>query len=97
MLNSLLSFFRLESGKERMNIAPFRLQSVADVLEAEFRPMAEKKDLKLTVENSADVILMGDRERIMQVGDNLLSNAVKYTQVGNVFFRSSYDGKRHER
>lgn len=93
MLNSLLSFFRLESGKERMNIAPFRLQSVADVLEAEFRPMAEKKDLKLTVENSADVILMGDRERIMQVGDNLLSNAVKYTQVGNVFFRSSYDGK----
>lgn len=93
MLNSLLSFFRLESGKERMNIAPFRLQSVADALEAEFRPMAEKRDLKLTVENSADVILMGDRERIMQVGDNLLSNAIKYTQVGNVSFRSSYNGK----
>lgn len=93
MLNSLLSFFRLEGGKERMNIAPFRLQSVADALEAEFRPMAEKKDLKLTVENGADVILMGDRERIMQVGDNLLSNAIKYTQAGNVFFRSSYNGK----
>lgn len=93
MLNSLLSFFQLESGKERMNIAPFRLQSVADALEAEFRPMAEKKDLKLTVENSADVILMGDRERIMQIGDNLLSNAIKYTQAGNVSFRSSYDGK----
>ena len=93
MLNSLLSFFRLESGKERMNIAPFRLQSVADALEAEFRPMAERKDLKLTVENSADVILMGDRECIMQIGDNLLSNAIKYTQAGNVSFRSGYDGK----
>lgn len=93
MLNSLLSFFRLESGKERMNIAPFRLQSVADTLEAEFRPMAEKKDLKLTVENGADVILMGDRERIMQVGDNLLSNAIKYTQAGSVSFRSNYDGE----
>lgn len=93
MLNSLLSFFRLESGKERMNIAPFRLQSVADALEAEFRPMAEKKDLKLTVENSADVILMGDRERIMQIGDNLLSNAIKYTKSGSVSFRSSYNGK----
>lgn len=90
MLNSLLSFFRLESGKERINIAPFRLQSVADALEAEFRPMAEKKDLKLTVENSADVILMGDRERIMQVGDNLLSNAIKYTQAGKVSLKTSY-------
>lgn len=93
MLNSLLSFFRLESGKERMNIAPFRLQGVADTLETECRPMAEGKDLKLSVENSADVILMGDKERIMQIGDNLLSNAIKYTQAGSVSFRSNYDGK----
>lgn len=90
MLNSLLSFFRLESGKERMNIAPFRLQGVADSLEAEFLPMAENKDLKLTVENNADVILMGDRERIMQIGDNLLSNAIKYTQSGNVSLKTGY-------
>ena len=93
MLNSLLSFFRLENGKERMNISPFRLQSIADVLEAEFRPMAESKDLKLIVENSTDVILMGDKERIMQIGDNLLSNAIKYTQAGSVSFHSGYDGK----
>lgn len=93
MLNSLLNFFRLESGKERMNIAPFKLQSVADALEVEFRPMAEKKDLKLTVENSVDAILMGDRERIMQIGDNLLSNAIKYTQAGSVSFRSIYNRK----
>lgn len=93
MLNSLLSFFRMESGKENVNIAPFRLQSVADTLEAEFRPMAEGKDLRLTVKNSADVILMGDKERIMQIGDNLLSNAIKYTQSGIVSFRSSYNGK----
>lgn len=93
MLNSLLSFFRLENGKERMNISPFRLQSITDVLEAEFRPMAESKDLKLIVENSTDVILMGDKERIMQIGDNLLSNAIKYTQAGSVSFHSGYDGK----
>ena len=76
-----------------MNITPFRLQSITDALEAEFRPMAEVKDLKLTVENDADVILMGDRERIMQIGDNLLSNAIKYTQAGSVSFRSNYDGE----
>ncbi len=91
MLNSLLSFFRLESGKERMNITPFRLQSVTDTLEAESRPMAESKDLKFTVENCSDVILMGDKERIMQVGDNLLSNAIKYTQAGSVSLKTAYD------
>lgn len=90
MLNSLLSFFQLESGKERMNIAPFWLQSITDVLEAEFRPIAENKDLKFTVENSADVILMGDKERIMQIGDNLLSNAIKYTQSGSVSLKTAY-------
>lgn len=51
MLNSLLDFFRLDSGKENPDCKLFRLQSVADTLDAEFRPMAENKDLKLTVEN----------------------------------------------
>lgn len=93
MLNSLLDFFRLDSGKEKPICNPFRLQDICDTMEAEFRPMAENKDLKLIVGNDADVILMGDKERIMQIGDNLLSNAIKYTQAGNVSFRSGYDGK----
>lgn len=84
MLNTLLDFFRLDSGKESMNAAPFRLQGVADALSAEFTPLAEAKDLCLTVECNADVILMGDKERIMQVCGNLLSNAIKFTQAGSV-------------
>lgn len=90
MLNSLLDFFRLDSGKEKQNRNPFRLQSVAETLDTEFRPMAENKDLKLIVKNSADVILIGDKERIIQVGDNLLSNAIKYTQSGNVSLKTDY-------
>ena len=50
MLNTLLDFFRLDSGKEQPNIAPFRLQDVTDSLKAEFTPLAEAKDLQLTVE-----------------------------------------------
>lgn len=84
MLNTLLDFFRLDSGKEQLDIAPFRLQDVADSLKAEFTPLAEAKDLQLTVECATDIILKGDRERIMQIGGNLLGNAVKFTQVGSV-------------
>lgn len=92
MLNALLDFFRLESGKESVNAAPFRLQGMAEALSAEFTPLAEAKDLCLTVECNADVILMGDKERIMQVCGNLLSNAIKFTQIGSVSLRMDYNG-----
>lgn len=92
MLNTLLDFFRLDSGKERVNITPFRLQGMAEALLMEFAPLAEAKDLCLTVECSADVILMGDKERIMQVCGNLLSNTIKFTQSGSVSLRMDYNG-----
>ena len=87
MLNSLLEFFRLENRKERPNVAPFRLQSVSEILDAEFLPQAEKKDLNLTIECDSDMILTGDKERIIQISNNLLSNAIKFTQIGTVSFR----------
>lgn len=83
MLNTLLDFFRLDSGKESVNITPFRLQGMANALLTEF-PLAEAKDLHFTVECCDDVILMGNKERIMQVCGNLLSNAIKFTQTGSV-------------
>lgn len=92
MLNTLLDFFRLDSGKECVNASPFRLQGMVDALSAEFIPLAEAKDLCLTVECNADVILMGDKERIMQVCGNLLSNAIKFTQAGSVSLRMDYNG-----
>ena len=65
---------------------------MAEALLMEFAPLAEAKDLCLTVECSADVILMGDKERIMQVCGNLLSNTIKFTQSGSVSLRMDYNG-----
>lgn len=82
MLNSLLRYFRLDSGKEQANVAPFKLKTIADALSAEFTPLSEEKGLQLSVECDADIIVMGDKERVMQICDNLLANAVKFTQAG---------------
>lgn len=90
MLNSLLEFFRLDSGKEHLNVCPFRLSAVSDTLLREFSPQAEAKGLRLTVENKAEIILMGDRERIIQIGDNLLHNAMKFTAAGSVTLLTDY-------
>ncbi len=94
MLNTMLGYFRLDSGKEQINSVPFSLQSVSDTLQAEFTPLAGNKSLKLIVESEKDKVLFGDRERLMQVGDNLLSNAVKFTDTGSVILKMHYgDGK----
>lgn len=69
---------------------PFRLSAVSDTLLREFSPQAEAKGLRLSVENRADAILMGDRERIIQIGDNLLHNALKFTTAGSVTFQTDY-------
>lgn len=91
MLNSLLEFFRLDSGKEKVNPAPFRLQDVALSLQTDFRSMAESKDLLLSVEGGTETVLFGDKERIMQIGGNLLSNAIKFTRSGKVSLGVSYE------
>lgn len=84
MLNSLLNFFRLDSGKEQANVAPFKLKTIADTLSSEFTPLSEEKGLRLYVECDADIIVMSDKERVIQICDNLLTNAVKFTQAGKI-------------
>ena len=64
MLNSMLEFFRLDSGKEHINVCPFRLSAVVDNLLAEFTPQADAKDLRLTVENCTDIILKIGRAHV---------------------------------
>ena len=91
LLNSLLDFFRLDNGKERLVSIPFRLEDIAHTLKVEFQNMAENKNLCLVIENNADIVLMDDKNRILQIGNNLLSNAIKFTENGGVSMTTDYN------
>jgi two-component system sensor histidine kinase EvgS len=91
MLNTLLSFFRLDNGKEQPNISTCRISSIAHILETEFMPIAMNKGLALTVINQTDTVILTDKERILQIGNNLLSNAIKFTDNGSVSLTMDYD------
>ena len=91
MLNSLLDFFRLDNGKEQFVSIPFRLEDIAQTLKGDFQNMAENKNMCLAIENNADVILTGDKNRILQIGNNLLSNAIKFTENGGVSMTTDYN------
>ena len=91
MLNTLLSFFRLDNGKEQPNFSPCRISAITHILETEFTPITINKGLALTVTNHTDAVVLTDKERILQIGNNLLSNAIKFTDSGGVSLTTDYD------
>jgi len=91
MLNSLLEFFRLDNCKEQAVSIPFRLEDIVQTLQAEFQNMAESRSLCFAIENNAYVVLTGDKNRILQIGNNLLSNAIKFTEKGGVSLITDYN------
>ena len=91
MLNTLLSFFRLDNGKEQPNFSPCRISAITHILETEFMPIAMNKGLAFTVTNHTDAVVLTDKERILQIGNNLLSNAIKFTENGGVSLTTGYN------
>ncbi len=91
MLNTLLSFFRLDNGKEQPNFAPCRISTITHTLETEFMPVAISNGLALTINCHTDAVVLTDKERILQIGNNLLSNAIKFTESGGVSLITDYD------
>ena len=90
MLNILLSFFRLDNGKEQPNISPCRISAIIHTLETEFMPIAMNKGLAMTIHCHKDALVQTDKERILQIGNNLLSNAIKFTEEGGVSLTTDY-------
>ena len=90
MINSLLVYFRLDSGKETPSVKPFKLCSIAETLKTEFEPLAKNKGLDFKAEGETDEIVSGDKNRILSIGGNLLSNAIKFTQSGTITLSTDY-------
>ena len=90
MINSLLVYFRLDSGKETPTVKPFKLCSITETLETEFAPLAKNKGLNFKIESETDEIVSGDKNRIISIGSNLLSNAVKFTSSGIITLSTEY-------
>lgn len=90
MINSLLAYFRLDSGKETPSVKPFKLCSIGETLATEFSLLAESKLLVFIVKNQTNEIVSGDKNRILSIGGNLLSNAIKFTSSGTITLSTDY-------
>ena len=83
LLRALLDISRLDGGGMQPTIDRFSLAPLFDDLRSEFNRSAEKKGLKLTVENTA-LWVETDRNLLLSILQNLVSNAVRYTDSGSI-------------
>lgn len=88
LVNDVLDFSKLESGKIVLENRHFNLQTFIKNIYNSFAPQFEKKQLyfKLQLRSDADLnhTIVSDDLRLSQVMNNLLSNALKFTKQGGV-------------
>lgn len=87
LVNDLLDFHRLESGKMQIQKVPYSIPALSKEIYDSFRIMAEAKGLEFILnlkEEGMEGLYLGDPIRIRQVIGNLLSNAIKFTSEGRV-------------
>ena len=86
VLDDVLDYSKIESGKLELERKPFDLRACLQWSFDLFRKAAEEKGLayKLTVDDRLPSRVWGDSTRLRQVAANLMSNAVKFTHCGSV-------------
>jgi Na+/proline symporter/signal transduction histidine kinase len=83
LITSLREIARLDSGRMQVHREDFPIQELFDVLGREFKVIAERTGLELTV-MPCSVWVHSDRHLLRRVVQNLLSNALRYTREGEV-------------
>ncbi|MEO5339876.1 MAG: response regulator [Magnetococcus sp. MYC-9] len=99
VINDILDYSKIESGKLLMESVDFCLEELlADVIQL-FRQTAIDKELELVVSAPSQSLglLVGDRLRLQQVLVNLLGNAVKFTQTGGIHVKTALIEQTEER
>ena len=85
VLNDVLDFSKLESGKIDLEAIDFDLRQLACATLDLFATAANEKHLTMALDFPAgDAVVIGDPVRLEQVLSNLVSNAIKFTAVGKI-------------
>ncbi|WVR07277.1 hypothetical protein IAU60_004318 [Kwoniella sp. DSM 27419] len=89
VLNDVLSFNRMESGKFAQARKPFEFHKSIQLVALSHRMQAQMAGIELEVELDKDIdkiggVFVGDEMRLRQVASNLVSNSIKFTDKGSV-------------
>jgi PAS domain S-box-containing protein len=86
ILNDILDFARLDTGKLKLECYPFNLRACIEETLDFFAPQARERNLELSyvIHDQTPAEIISDRSRIQHILMNLLSNALKFTEQGEI-------------
>jgi signal transduction histidine kinase len=95
LTSDFLDLARLESGRAKLEMAPFDLLKLLNECIDVVTPQAEARGIK--IDPPAELFaVVGDRGKIKQVLLNLLTNAIKYNREHGEIAVNSYRSLRHD-
>lgn len=82
VVERLLMLARLESRELQKQFVDVSLQTIAETIAEQYRPLGSDKDVTLRTEGSDIVRVRGDSSLLEQVAANLLDNAIRFSPRG---------------
>ena len=82
IITALLRIREIEAGRRRSGFGAVDLAEVVAATEELYQPMAEDRDIALTVRAEAIGRLHGDHDLLFELVGNLVDNALKFTPQG---------------
>jgi PAS domain S-box-containing protein len=86
LINGFLNISRLESGQIQMEMQHFSVNDLVREIKQEYLDTISSHPV--IYQQSDDIMMDGDRDKIGQVINNFISNAVKYSPAGSVILLS---------
>ncbi len=86
LLNDILDYSKIESGKFELQKIDFYLKDLIQVLNQNFKFLAEQKNIFFLVNLSSGLehLVFFDKQRLTQILMNLINNSIKFTDIGFV-------------
>ncbi len=96
IINGILDFTKLDSGKIELSALDFNLRELVQGLYQSFSFKAREKHIIFDIEYDEKMPFMvkGDSFRLSQVLNNLISNAIKFTREGSVRLKVQIEENR---
>ncbi|MFN0156600.1 MAG: sensor histidine kinase [Bacteroidota bacterium] len=82
IIDSLLLLARADQGLYEVHFSEVNLESLVAELYDDSEVLAEPKNIRVTLQKSEPITIVGDKVRLRQLLLNLVDNAIKYTPEG---------------
>lgn len=80
LITELLGLAKIEQKAAPMNITTVNIGALTEIILKRVRPLAQKRDIELTLESVRDVTANVDEVKMTMIITNLVDNAVKYNK-----------------